>query len=127
MNNSYRWTFGVGGTAFDGPAKTAFLDVLNDVASNGTNCFAGHCDWRLPTVMELKHILLEPEAVFTCSADPCIDPAFPGAVGSGGAWSATTLSDTPTNAYWVRFDLGGGVHTSVKISSRYMRAVRGGL
>ena len=117
----------MGGTAFDGPAKTAFLDVLNDVASNGTNCFAGHCDWRLPTVMELKHILLEPEAVFTCSADPCIDPAFPGAVGSGGAWSATTLSDTPTNAYWLRFDLGGGVHTSVKISSRYMRAVRGGL
>jgi hypothetical protein len=129
VNNSYRWTADVGGTAFDGSAKTAFLDVLNDVAGNGTNCFAGHCDWRLPTVMELKHILLEPEAVGTCSTAPapCIDPAFPGAVGNGGVWSATTLSDTPTNAYWVRFDFGGGVLTSVKISNRYVRAVRGGL
>jgi hypothetical protein len=127
VNNSYRWTVANGGTAFDGPAKTAFLDVLNDVAGNGTSCFAGHCDWRLPTVLELKHILLEPDAVGTCSAMPCIDPAFPGAVGNGGAWSATTLSDTPTNAYWVRFDFGGGVLTSAKISSRYVRAVRGGL
>ncbi|HYC55817.1 MAG TPA: hypothetical protein VEL28_12860 [Candidatus Binatia bacterium] len=34
---------------FDGTAKTAFLDRLNDLANGGANCFAGHCDWRLPS------------------------------------------------------------------------------
>jgi hypothetical protein len=127
VNNSYSWSSGVGVTAFDGSAKTAFLDILNDVAGGGANCFAGHCDWRLPSMLELKNILLEPEAVGTCSAAPCIDPSFPGPVGNGGAWSATTFSDTPTYAYWVRFDFGGGVYTAAKPVNRYVRAVRGGM
>ncbi len=128
VNNSYAWTSTVPlGTEFNGPVKTAFLDVLNDVAGGGASCFAGHCDWRLPSVLELRTLLLEPEAQGTCSALPCIDPSFPGAVGNGGAWSATSRTDSPSEAYWVRFDFGGGVFTALKPATRYGRAVRAGL
>jgi hypothetical protein len=126
VNNSYDWSVPAS-SAFDGSARTAFLDILNDVAGHGASCFAGHCDWRLPTMLELRNILLEPDAMGTCSASPCIDPSFPGAVGNGGAWSATTFSDTPTSAYWVRFDFGGGVFTAAKPAFRYARAIRGGM
>ncbi len=37
---------------FDGSAKTAYVDELNTVP-----CFANHCDWRLPTIEELVHIV----------------------------------------------------------------------
>lgn len=126
VNNDYHWT-GTG-TDFDGPVESAFLDVLNDVAGGGANCFAGHCDWRLPSALELKGILLEPEAVMTCSANPgpCIDASFPGSTGTGGYWSADTYSVSPTSAYYVRFD-GGGVFPALKTANRYARAVRGGL
>jgi len=124
VNNDYHWS--TTAPAFDGPVKTAFLDVLNDVAGGGANCFAGHCDWRLPTALELKGILLEPEAVMTCSAAPCIDPSFPGATGTGGYWAANTFTDNTLTAYYVRFD-GGGVFPAQKIANRYARAVRGGL
>ncbi|HXC49278.1 MAG TPA: DUF1566 domain-containing protein [Candidatus Limnocylindrales bacterium] len=123
VNNDYRWTSTT--TAFDGTLKTLFLDVLNDVADDGASCFAGHCDWRLPTALELKGILLEPEAVTTCSTTPCIDPTFPGSTGTGGYWSAMS-SNPATSAYYVRFD-GGGVFPAAKVNNRFARAVRGGL
>jgi len=123
VNNDYHWT--ATGTAFDGTAKAIFLDVLNDVAGGGASCFAGHCDWRLPSGLELKGILLEPEAVMTCGTTPCIDPSFPGPTGTGGYWSANTSSDGTTSAYYVRFD-GGGLFPTLKTANRYARAVRGG-
>ena len=49
--NNYTWS--ASGTAADGTVFTTFLDTLNTVG-----CFAGHCDWRLPTRAELATTLL---------------------------------------------------------------------
>ena len=89
-DNVYSWS--ATGILFDGPAKTAFLDVLNDVAGGETNCFAGHCDWRLPKVNENSDFTAELETILDCSSffAPCIDPIF-GPVASV-YWSATTAA-----------------------------------
>jgi len=42
VNKTYTWSSG--GNAFNGTAKTTFLDKLNDVAHGGVDCFAGYCD-----------------------------------------------------------------------------------
>jgi hypothetical protein len=47
VSKTFTWSTG-SPYNFDGTAKTAFLDVLNDVAGSGAHCFAGYCDWRLP-------------------------------------------------------------------------------
>jgi hypothetical protein len=125
VNNDYHWTSS--GSALDGAVRTNFLDILNDVAGGGAHCFAGHCDWRLPTVLELKGIVLEPEAVGTCSTSPCIDPTFPGQTGVGGYWTETSWSDDTAQAYYVRFDSGGGIFPASKLANRYARAIRAGL
>ena len=64
-DDRYTWTAGT--TAADGTAFTSFVATLN---SGG--CFAGQCDWRLPTRGELQTILMEG---YPCSAYPCIDQA----------------------------------------------------
>jgi hypothetical protein len=125
VNNDYRWTLAI--SDFDGTLRTKFLDTLNDVAGGGASCFAGYCDWRIPTVLELKGLLLEPEAVGTCGSSPCIDATFPGMTGVGGYWSASTFADNDTQAWYVRFDVGGGIVPAGKGANRYARAVRGGL
>src|SRR5262249_55765309 len=47
-----RYSWGAGGAGAAGTAYTSFLAALNGA------CFAGHCDWRLPTLTELQTILL---------------------------------------------------------------------
>jgi hypothetical protein len=44
VTNYYTWSSTVGGTAMDGTVFTVFLAGLNTPP-----CFAGYCDWRLPT------------------------------------------------------------------------------
>ena len=84
-----RYSWSAGGTAADGTAFMTFLPTLN---SGG--CFAGQCDWRLPTIDELQTILLEP---FPCTTCPCIDPVF-GPTMSYGYWSTTAIPTTPYSA-----------------------------
>ncbi len=125
-DNVYSWS--VTGTAFDGTAKTAFLDVLNDVAGGGANCFAGHCDWRLPKVStdtdagmpELETILLA-----ACPLTrPCIDPIF-GPTRADGYWSSTTLASNLFNARFINF-LIGNLLFGGKTGGLHVRAVRAG-
>lgn len=124
VNNDYHWSST--GSAFDGTVKTIFLDVLNDVAGGGANCFAGHCDWRLPSALELKGLLLEPEST-TCTVTPCIDASFPGPTGTGGYFSSSTETGVPAYALYARFDGGGVFHVFKNGGNRFARAVRGGM
>jgi hypothetical protein len=113
-DNPYSWSNS--GSAADGTGFTTFLPALN---SGG--CFAGQCDWRLPTIYELQTILSE---AYPCTTSPCIDPVF----GPTPAYSlsATTRADSPFKVWFVYFDFGNP-RANPKDIPLYMRAVRGGL
>jgi hypothetical protein len=120
-DNTYTWSAGIGLTAAGGTAYTDFLATLN-----GGGCFAGQCDWRLPTMYELQTILLgEP---YPCTTSPCIDQAaFGPTVGNVPYWSATTYAWTPDDAWFVTFGSGGVHDYAFKGNHNYVRAVRAGL
>jgi hypothetical protein len=136
VNNTYIWSSS--GTAPDGDAFTSFLDTLNGGASGVGNCasadgttatggFAGHCDWRLPTIEELVTIVDESQG--NCHGvpfAPCIDPIF-GPTANREHYSATTDSTDPEFAWEVRFD-SGMVESGFKgeFEEDALRAVRGG-
>jgi hypothetical protein len=114
--NQYSWNAGAF-TAADGTAFTSFLVTLD-----GGGCFAGQCDWRLPTIYELQTILLAP---YSCTTSPCIDAVF-GATGAGAYWSATTFATEPFYPLDVNFS-EGSVNFGAIDGVGYVRAVRGGL
>jgi hypothetical protein len=140
-NKDTTYTWSTTGTAADGTAFTVFLATLNTAP-----CFAGHCDWRLPTTAgvapdltgqaaELESILAAP---YPCTVHPCVPPEFrtactPGCTAldcsctqSSGYWSASTSAGGPGSAWLV--GLGdGGVGSANKPLAYYVRAVRGGL
>ena len=97
-DNSYSWSATPPYTAADGTAFTSFLTTLN---SGG--CFAGQCDWRLPTVYELQTILL---GAYPCATSPCIDDTAFGPTAANPYWSATTLASNPDHAWYVYFGNG---------------------
>jgi hypothetical protein len=115
VNNIYTWSVSTSG-APDGSAFTQFLATLNTPP-----CFAGHCDWRLPTLTELQAILLAP---YPCGTLPCIDPTFGP---TGGAALNTHLywsTDADACCGWVVCFCNGGVGRETKSNSNYARAVR---
>lgn len=76
-DNTYTWNT-LGGQPPSGTLFTNFLGSLNGASSSdGTTiagCFAGHCDWRLPSVVEL--LAITDTTVAGCgSGPPCIDQA----------------------------------------------------
>ena len=70
VDNTYSWNT-TGMPPPDGTAFTDFLGQLNACTTTDgisiTGGFAGHCDWRLPTIVELQTILLAP---YFCSTFP---------------------------------------------------------
>jgi hypothetical protein len=127
VNNAYSWTniFTPGDTAPDGSLFTNFLQRINTALSTSTDgvtvkdvCFAGHCDWRIPNVAELKTIP-------NCGASgPCIDPTF-GPAQASIYWSSTTDAAHAISVWIVSLD-GVGVTTFTKGGAIFARAVRGG-
>ena len=115
------------GTDPDGGAFTSFLGALNNCTSadgsSVTGGFASHCDWRLPSIVELQTILLAP---FPCGTSPCIDPIF-GPTAASNYWSSTTVAGFPADAWFVDFENDGGVFPGFKPGTGFVRAVRGGL
>jgi hypothetical protein len=122
VENGYNW----GSPGPTGTLYTNFLPALNlDVSSGGsTVCFANHCDWRIPTVVELKSIISAPDP--TCTTSPCIDPAF-GPTQAFVYWSSSSEVVIYAFAWGVNFNNGStvnGVDKSHNLLSA--RAVRGG-
>ena len=85
---------------------------------------AGYSYWRIPNIVELQTILLEPDP---CGTDPCIDPIF-GPTASSYYGSSTSAADVPFRAWAVYFDDGSvPVPGNLKFIPVHVRAVRGGL
>jgi hypothetical protein len=135
-DNGYTWCSGTfpncttSANLPDGTAYTDFLATLNNGASTDggamtaiTGCFAGHCDWRLPTIAELQDIL-ELSASGCGSGSPCIDPALGR---QGDSWSANTRTDIPSLAWVMDFVNIDGLADGTKAGNNSVRAVRGGL
>ncbi len=128
VNNRYTWSST--GENFDGTASTVFLAQLNDVAGGGTNCFAGHCDWRLPEVNPpfgpgAGTGTAELETIVDCSFSPCINPIF-GPTAASFYWSATTDATNPNRSWAVGFGLGLVFPLNKDAADIHVRAVRTG-
>ena len=126
-DNTYTWS--ATGTPPDGQAFVDFVGTLNNCVEAGgfppselSGGFAGHCDWRLPSVVELQTIV--DTTVPTCGGggDPCIDPIF-GPTINYNYWTATSFAENPAFAWFADFDVGQ-VEESAKSGSWHVRAVR---
>ena len=139
VNNRYEWSNT--GKAPDGGVFTDFLAKLNAQAGGvstteeiATGCFAAHCDWRLPTLPELRTLLIGPNAgpgqAKTCSGPPCVDPALRavgGPTASSGYWTSSRMVAGARRNMWLANFFNGVVLTFGSESlDFYVRAVRTG-
>lgn len=110
----------------DGTAFSVFLATLNTAP-----CFAGHCDWRLPTAAELQTLI--DHSRFAPAADPafndCALDECPSTMCSctnfDYYWATPGLADLPDSAWAVDFNYGL-INGFDKTLPLYVRAVRGG-
>lgn len=115
VDNEYTWGTETPPFLANGTAFLDFLGKLNGV--DGSPCFAGRCDWRLPTLDELFTLP-------TCAA-PCVDPIFGPAApgyGSGTSGGGSSFYFLTTETHTV-LPLGW----TTKSFPAWYRAVRSGL
>lgn len=140
VENQYAWCAGAdenGSCAspqssdgpFDGPLFVQFLARLNTPP-----CFAGHCDWRIPTVAkdggtaELETLF--DESAPTCTGPPrggaCIDPIFGPTAVSTFYWTLTTTLQDEGIAWIANFENAfvGNNDNGDKGNTNAVRAVR---
>ena len=126
LGHGFAWVAYLSNTGLpEGPVFTEFLTLINradGTSSDGlTQNRRNYSDWRVPTVAELRSILL---SGYPCNSNPCIDPVF-GPTVPDFYWTSTGLSDYRELAWAVRFS-DGAVMELPKSSFAYVRAVRGG-
>jgi hypothetical protein len=108
----YSWS--ASGSVPDGTLFTTFLPALN-----GGGCYAGRCDWRLPTQMEIQTILA---GAIPCAT--CVDPIF-APLPALPQWTGTEDADVDVvRDVWLAT---GDLNNVVKTGIEPVRAVRGGL
>ena len=102
---------------------STFLAGLNSDATlnAASTCFANHCDWRIPNVLELRNILI------ASPCDPsCIDSKFgPTGPTFSAYWSSSSTAANSASAWYVDFGFGDA-EFSAKGLLIYARAVRSG-
>lgn len=122
-DNLYTWSADANLRA-DG---SAFTDFLNQLNSTG---FAGHHDWRLPTIYEL-HTMVAYDAMSPCTATPCLaDPVFQPT--RSIPYSSTTEGQVtgpgtlPEHHVWTVSFQDGITAVGIKTNLHALRAVRAG-
>ena len=124
-DNKYTWTTGT--TLANGTAFTVLLSTLKTPP-----CFAGYCDWRLPTNRELATLVdygTSKPATYAEFDDGCAAGCTIlgcSCTGQTSYWSSSTLAlPGTTNAWTVNFGTGG-MSSADKLTAYGARAVRGG-
>lgn len=128
-DNAYTWGMSVAPYTMNGTMMTTFLAALN-----AAPCFAGYCDWRIPSEFEL-YTLVNLQIAYP---GPTVHSAFNSCAAGCAAtsptcsctqpnyyWSSTTYQNFADNAWGVYFYDGyTGAH--YKTYNGYVRAVRAG-
>jgi len=119
---------GVTGLVWQQQSTSDPTDWADALAHCENLSFAGHDDWRMPSVVELSTIVDEKK-----TQAPAINTTFfVGFEGTVGFWASTTARQSPSSAYVLYFNemnatVGrGGTGVVLKTSNARALCVRGG-
>lgn len=146
LNTTYAWTnstpyangplfeefvAGLNGGEYFEPAISQNPAIGLEINTNryvtaGLPCFANHCDWRVPTLAELRTIVFHNGVCGVLPGYPCIDGAF-GPTQAAAYWTSSSdpgsHSTAADYAYCIDFS-NGQMCDEPKGNAHYARAVR---